>query len=239
VDVDYVAAHCENDRRHWWFRGRLAVLLAVLRRTLPRRPLRVLELGCGSGNVLDALREFGEVVGMETHPALAAAARAAGLDVRAGTLPGDEVVPRAWADVVLLLDVIEHVDDDAAALQAARVALAPAGHLVVTVPAYPWLWSRHDVRLGHRRRYTARTLRRAVESAGFRVERVTYFNTLLFPAVVAARLAKRAAGGEGHDLVLPPAPVNRALAGIFAFERHVVSRMSLPLGTSLLLLARP
>ena len=239
MDVGYVAAHCENDRRHWWFRGRLAVLLAVLRRTLPRRPLRILELGCGSGNVLGSLREFGEVVGMETHPGLAAAARAAGLDVRSGALPDDEVVPRAWADVVLLLDVIEHVNDDVAALRAARRALAPAGHLVVTVPAYPWLWSRHDVLLGHRRRYTARTLRRAVEAAPFRVERITYFNTLLFPAVVAARLAKRAAGGEGHDLVLPPVLVNRALTGVFALERHVVSRLSLPVGSSLLLLARP
>ena len=239
MDVRYVVAHCENDRRHWWFRGRLAILLAVLRRALPRRRLRILELGCGSGNVLASLREFGDVVGMETHPALAAAARAAGLDVRAGALPEDEVVPRGWADVVLLLDVIEHVDDDTAALRAARRALAPAGHLVVTVPAYPWLWSSHDVLLGHRRRYTARTLRRALVGTGFRVERLTYFNTLLFPAVVAARFAKRLAGDTDHDLVLPPAPINRALAGLFAFERHLVSRVSFPVGSSLLALARP
>jgi len=115
MDPAYVAVHMEEDRLHWWFRGRLAILLAALRRALPRRRVRLLELGCGSGNVLGALGEFGEAVGMEVHPELAAAARAAGLDVRAGALPDDLVVPPGWADVVLLLDVIEHLEDDAAA----------------------------------------------------------------------------------------------------------------------------
>ncbi len=238
MDPAYVAVHMEEDRRHWWFRGRLAVLLAVLRRALPRRPVRLLELGCGSGNVLGALGEFGEAVGMETHPALAAAARAAGLDVRPGALPGDLVVPPGWADVVLLLDVLEHLEDDAAALAAARRALAAGGLLVVTVPAYGWLWSAHDVALGHRRRYTAGTLRRLVECAGFAVERVSYFNTLLFPAVALARAWKRLTGGSAHDLRRPVPPVNRGLEWVFALERHVVPRVSLPFGSSLLLLAR-
>src|SRR5439155_390073 len=85
------------DRRHWWFRGRLAVLLAILRRLLPPGHARLLELGCGTGNVLAALAEFGEAVGMETHPDLAAAARAAGLDVRTGRLPDDLVAPPGCA----------------------------------------------------------------------------------------------------------------------------------------------
>src|SRR5436309_925375 len=96
MDPAYVATHVEEDRRHWWFRGRLAVLLAILRRVLPPGHARLLELGCGTGNVLAALAEFGEAVGMETHPDLAAAARAAGLDVRTGRLPDDPVVPPEW-----------------------------------------------------------------------------------------------------------------------------------------------
>lgn len=238
MDPAYVAVHLEQDRLHWWFRGRLAILLAALRRALPRRRVRLLELGCGSGNVLGALGEFGEAVGMEVHPELAAAARAAGLDVRPGALPDDLVVPPGWADVVLLLDVIEHVADDAAALTAARRALAPGGLLVVTVPAYPWLWGAHDVALGHRRRYTARGLRRLAVGAGFTVERVSYFNTLLFPVVVLARAWKRVTGDATHDL-RPPAPaLNRRLASLFALERHVVPRVPLPFGASLLLLGR-
>src|SRR5439155_683450 len=136
------------------------------RRVLPPGRLRLLELGCGTGNVLAALAEFGMAVGMETHPDLAAAARAAGLDVRPGRLPGDLVVEPGWADAVLLLDVLEHLDDDVAALVTARRALRPGGLLVITVPAYRWLWSGHDVALGHRRRYTARELSRVVERAG-------------------------------------------------------------------------
>lgn len=238
MDSAYLLRHLEEDRRHWWFRARLAVLLATLRRRLPRRRLRLLELGCGSGNVLAALAEFGETVGMETSPEMLAAARAAGLDVRPGRLPDDLVVEDGWADVVLLLDVLEHVDD-AAALRTARRALAADGLLVVTVPAYQWLWSAHDVALGHRRRYTGRGLRRVVEGAGFAAERVSYFSTLLFPAVAAGRLWKNWRGDAHHDLWRPPPPLNRALERIFALERHVVSRASLPFGTSVLLLARP
>jgi len=198
----------------------------------------LLELGCGSGEVLAALAEFGHAVGMEPHPDLAATARGRGLDVRIGRLPDQLGVPPHWADVVLLLDVIEHLDDDQGALVAASRALAERGTLVVTVPASPWLWSPHDVALGHRRRYTARALRDVAARAGFRVERMTYFNSILFPAVAAARLWKRGRGRRGHDLDQSPAFLNRSLERLFALERHLVPRFTLPFGSSLLMLAR-
>jgi len=124
------------------------------------------------------------------------------------------------------------------ALRTARRALRDSGRLVVTVPAYAWLWSGHDVMLGHRRRYTARRLRAIVTDAGFGVERCTYFNSLLFPALAAVRLAKRLIGDRGHDLVRPAAPLNALLARCFALERHIVPPLSLPFGGSILLVAR-
>jgi SAM-dependent methyltransferase len=238
VDRNYLVAHLAEDRRHWWFRGRRAVLRAVLGRLLPVRPARLLELGCGSGNMLEMLSEFGEAVGVEANPLLVGAARAAGLDARRGTLPGDQPVPRQWADAVLMLDVLEHLDDEAAALATAGRALAPSGVLVITVPAYAWLWSGHDVALGHRRRYTARRLRAVVAEAGFRVARVTYFNTLLFPALALVRVVKRFAGDTSHDLHPGSPALSVALERCFAFERHLVPRVSLPFGSSLLLVAR-
>jgi SAM-dependent methyltransferase len=238
VDREYLVAHLAEDRRHWWFRGRRAVLRAVLRRVLPVRPARLLELGCGSGNMLEMLSEFGEAIGVEADPVLVEAARAAGLDARRGTLPGDPPVPRQWADAVLMLDVLEHLDDEAAALATARRALAPQGVLVITVPAYAWLWSGHDVALGHRRRYTARRLRAVVAEAGFRVDRVTHFNALLFPALAVVRAAKRFAGDRSHDLHPGSPALSAMLERCFAFERHLVPRLSLPCGSSLLLVAR-
>ncbi len=234
----YVAAHLEEDRGHWWFRGRLAVLQALLRRALAPGPHRLLELGCGSGNVLEMLGQFGEAVGMEADEALAAAARAAGLDVRDGALPEGRVVPEGWPEVVLLLDVLEHVDDEAATLRAAREMLAPGGMLVVTVPAYDWLWSGHDVALEHRRRYGATGLRAVVTAAGFTITYLSYFNGLLLPALALARAWKRWRRDDRHDLVRPPAPVNAALARVFGLEAAVVSRCPMPCGASLLLIGR-
>ena len=139
---------------------------------------------------------------------------------------------------MLLLDVIEHLEDDVAALQAARRLLTEGGVLVVTVPAYPWLWSGHDAALGHRRRYVAEGLRRLVEGAGYRVERLTYFNTVLFPAIAATRLYKRWRGDDRHDLRRPGPTLNRLLEMLFALERHVVPSPALPFGTSLMVVAR-
>lgn len=237
MDRAYVAVHLAEERDHWWFRGRRAILLAVLRRVLPARPLRLLELGCGSGNVLESLGALGEAVGMEPDPDLVAAGRARGLDVRHGALPGGRVVPAGWPDAVLLLDVLEHLEDDLEALRAAWTILPPGGSLVATVPAYGWLWSRHDDLLGHRRRYTAPSLGDVVRRAGFRLRHVSHFNTLLLPAIVAARAWKRLRGESGHDLTRPPAPVNAALAGVLGLERFVVARWRVPAGASLLLIA--
>jgi SAM-dependent methyltransferase len=210
----------------------------VLDRVLPPPPRRLLDLGCGTGNVLESLGRFGEAVGVEQDAQMRAVGRAAGLDIRPGALPDDLPVPDGWADAVLLLDVIEHLDDDRAALRAARRALRPGGVLVVTVPAYGWLWSGHDVALGHRRRYSARSLRAVMRAADLSITHGSYFNTMLFPAIAGVRLAKRLVGGGDHDLHPPAAVLNRALERLFAFERHAVLRPGLPFGSSVLAVAR-
>ena len=238
MERGYAAVHIEEDRRHWYFRGRLSVLLGVLAGVLPARPCRLLELGCGTGNVLQDLGRFGEAVGVERDPDLRAVGCAAGLDIRAGALPDDVPIPDAWADAVLLLDVIEHLDDDVAALRRAREAVRPGGIVMVTVPAYAWLWSGHDVALGHRRRYTRRGVRAALEAAALRVEHLGHFNTVLFPAIAGVRLAKRVVGANGHDLHRPAPLVNEALTRLFALERHVALRPGLPFGASILAVAR-
>jgi len=238
MDPAYAAVHAEEDRAHWWFLGRRAVILAELARRLPAGRGRLVELGCGSGGMLEALGRFGTAIGVETDPVLRARARERGLDVRAGALPDAIPLENGRWDAVCLFDVLEHVDEEANALAACRRLLAPGGRLFVTVPAYAWLWSRHDELLGHRRRYTAGRLRRAAEEAGFAVERLTYFNTLLAPAIMAVRLARAALRRPGHDLDRPAPLVNRALAACFAAEARFLGWLSPPFGISILLVAR-
>lgn len=239
MDPGYAAVHAEQDRGHWWFIGRRAILLAEMTRWLPRRRCRVAELGCGSGGLLEALGRFGSAVGVEADPALLETARQRGLDCRLGSLPSDVPLPSGEWDAVCLFDVLEHLDDESAALGACRRLLASDGLLFVAVPAYAWLWSRHDEILGHRRRYTAGSLRRAAEAGGFAVERLTYFNTLLAPPIIAARLARAALRRPDHDLQRPAPLVNRLLAACFAAEARLLRWTSAPFGISVLLVARP
>lgn len=239
MDPAYAAVHAEEDREHWWFRGRRAVILAEMRRWLGvGGAARLAEIGCGSGGLLPDLARFGAVVGVEADPALRSVAGARGLAVMAGRLPDALPLEHGSLDAVGLFDVLEHVDDEAAALAAVRHRLRPGGLLFVTVPAHPWLWSRHDEVLGHRRRYTRRTLRAALERAALRVERLTGFNALLAPAVIATRVLKRLTGAGGHDLARPPAALNGLLAACFGVEARLLALTTLPFGISLLAVAR-
>jgi SAM-dependent methyltransferase len=238
MDPAYAAVHAEEDRAHWWFIGRRAVILAEMARRLPAGRARMAELGCGSGGMLEALARFGTAVGVETDAALRARAQERGLDVRVGALPDAiPLHPGRW-DAVCLFDVLEHVDDEAGALAACRRLLVPGGRLFVTVPAYAWLWSRHDELLGHRRRYTARGLRQVAERAGFTVERLTYFNTILAPPIMAVRIVRAALRRPGHDLDRPAPWLNRALAACFSAEARLLRWTSPPFGISILLVAR-
>jgi|HubBroStandDraft_6_1064221.scaffolds.fasta_scaffold55620_2 SAM-dependent methyltransferase len=239
MDPSYAAVHAEEDGTHWWFIGRRAVILAEMGRRLPAGGNRLAEVGCGSGGMLEALAPLGRAVGVETDAALREHARARGLDVRPGALPDDIPLETGSIDAACLFDVLEHVTDEAGALRACRRLLAPGGRLFVTVPAYAWLWSRHDEILGHHRRYTARSLRRAVEGAGFAVERLTYFNTLLAPPIMAARLYRALRGRSDHDLDRPSPLANRLLAACFASEARLLRWVSLPFGISILLVGRP
>lgn len=238
MDPRYAAVHAEEDRGHWWFVGRRAILLAEMARRLPGGDLRLVEIGCGSGGMLEALGRFGAARGIESDPLLRERARERGLDVHPGSLPADLPAEAGGWDAVCLFDVLEHVSDEAGSLRACRRLLAPGGRIFVTVPAYAWLWSRHDELLGHRRRYTVGSLRDATEAAGFVVDRLTYFNTLLAPPIMAVRLARSVLRRPDHDLHRPHPLVNRILAACFGVEARVLRWTSLPFGISILLVAR-
>lgn len=238
MDVQYVAAHTSEDSHHWWFAGRRAVILSVVRELFGRGGSRLAEIGCGTGSLLDVLSEFGDVTGVEPSAEFFRVARSHNRPVVYGALPNAIPLPPGSLDGVLLLDVLEHIDDDREALAAVRRLLRPGGVLLCTVPAYKALWSRHDVVLGHRRRYTAKALRRLLDGAGFRVTRLTYFNTLLALPVVAVRFFGGWRSSHGHDLIAPPEWLNTLLARVFALEASLLRHFNFPFGISVLAVAQ-
>ena len=229
----------ELDQRHWWYKARREVLAELIRReAMPPAKARILEIGCGTGHNLDMLGRFGAVDALELDDeARAIAEKRLGRKVMSAPLPGLAGVRDRHYDLIAALDVIEHVDDDEGAVAAIAAKLKPGGKFVMTVPAHQWMWSAHDVVNHHKRRYSKSTLRRLIERSPLRLDRIGYFNSLLFPLAVAERLTSRVRGKDNADVKLPSAPLNAALERVFATERHLVGRLPLPPGLSLFAVA--
>ncbi|MBD8619673.1 class I SAM-dependent methyltransferase [Sphingomonas faeni] len=238
IVYDRMAAH---DSTHWWYRARRDILADYLTRygALPK-DAKILEIGCGTGHNLPMLAEFGEIDAIEIDPAAREiASERLGKPVGAAPLPELPGVPRAHYDLIAVLDVVEHIEDDVAALKAMADCLAPGGKILIAVPAHAWLWSAHDVVNHHHRRYSKATLQAAIETAGLKSEKLGYFNSLLFPLAAAARIAGRMTGRDDSDDSPPPKLVNALFEKIFRLERHLVGRVPMTPGVSIVTLAVP
>lgn len=225
----------EQDQVHWWYVARRRILADLIGRevALPEGA-RILEIGCGTGHNFEMLRGFGRLDALEVDgEARALASRRLGHAVGDAPLPALTGVPDRSYHLIALLDVLEHVDGDRAALESIAAKLAPGGRILITVPAYQWMWSAHDVAHHHKRRYSRRRLRKVAEAAGLKVCRIGYFNSLLFPLAAAVRVAGKVIGRKESDDKVPPAPLNRLFEKIFGLERHLVGRVPLPAGVSL------
>jgi SAM-dependent methyltransferase len=228
----------ELDDRHWWYRARRRILADLIRREA-RPPIgaRILEIGCGTGHNLSMLGGFGQVDGLELDDEAAALSeKRLGRSIIRSPLPELEGVANDY-DLIGAFDVIEHIDDDHAALAAIATKLKPGGKFIMTVPAHPWMWTAHDVANHHKRRYSKGALRALVERSPMRLDKIGYFNSLLFPVAVAERAASKLRGKDDGDVSLPPKLLNGALEAVFASERYLVGRLPLPPGLSLFAVA--
>jgi len=229
---------------HWWFRARRRVLNAVLEPLARPGGLDIVDMGCGTGGMLPLLTRFGRVTGVD------ASAAAREYCARRGfprvLSPGEWEGREERYDLITAFDVVEHVEDDIGFLAGLRRRLAPGGSLLVTVPAYPFLWSVFDEMNHHQRRYTRGSLRRSLALGGLRVDRISHFNTLLLPAVMASRTVEKIAGRplrtpQERERALARwfrvGPMNGALEAVFASERHWLRHGNLPVGSSILALA--
>lgn len=228
---------------HWWFVARRDLVVKALRRLLRRlrsRQPRILDMGCGTGGTLERVRPLGRVIGLDVEPLALSFCRERGhhelVCGSATALPFDD----GSFDIVLALDVLEHIaDHEAAAREIARV-LAPGGHALVTVPAYRSLWSRHDIALMHHRRYRASEVRRLLTRATLTPTHLTYTVSALLPVVWAVRMLQRLRpDAPARADAVPTRPLlNRLLRGWMNLESRIALRLRLPFGVTVFAVAR-
>lgn len=241
MDQNLLLSFSDVEHEHWWFVTRRRIVMQAIGDDVSPGA-NILEVGCGTGSLLLGLRErfpAAHLSGVEPCEAAVGVARDRGCTVAEGTL--EEVASHhdQSVDLLVALDVLEHCQDDALALAGARGAMRPGARMVLTVPALPSLWSPHDEANQHYRRYTARTLRRAIDESGLELERLTYFNTLLLPLAYVTRLLARISRSSSLSGVEMPHPlVNATLTALFSLEVGLLRHLDLPLGMSLLAVVR-
>ena len=240
MDADHYQLDAQLADRHWWWVARRRVLNHLMSRLLsPAEQRRILEVGCSTGSNLPMLQRHGSVQAMEMHEPAAALCRDRHPDIRVydGGIP-DPL--RDTFDVICLFDVLEHIEDDAGALEWIDDHLRPGGTVLITVPAYRFLWSRHDELAHHFRRYTRPELEKLLGER-FDLAYCSYFNTHLFPVIAGIRLLQRLTGDRGGDsdkAAGGTGPANRILQTVFALERAWMPRLRLPFGVSIFAAAK-
>lgn len=198
--------------------------------------MKVLDIGCGSGLMLNALDEVGQTFGMDmSDEAISFSKEVFDGRVEKGALPDQLPYQENFFDLITALDVIEHIDNDTDSISAIRALLAPGGKAIFTVPAYMFLWSAHDEMNQHKRRYTLPELNEKLVQSGFTVEKITYYNTLLFPVVFVVRMLNNILQRDGSsDTDMPGRLMNDILKKIFGFEKYLLRYFNLPFGVSIL-----
>jgi SAM-dependent methyltransferase len=235
---------------HWWFASRTHALLGLLDREVPSNNLTVLDVGCGAGNMIHHLSRYGTVIGIDNNPVPLEIAHQRGYDARLADAEDMPFEDESF-HLVTALDVIEHCDDDLQILRECHRVCTDGGWIAITVPAFQWLWSNNDVINDHKRRYSRSDLRARVTEAGFAVSRMTYNNFFVFPVAAPLILARRGAekepklatpstDGEAYQVEMEPTspPVNAVLTGVGRLEANVLHYTDLPLGTSMICIAR-
>lgn len=242
MDKNLYEIFFQIQKKHWWFVARKNIVLDFIHRYLPatKKP-KILDIGCGSGLMLNALEEIGQVSGMDmSDDAINFSKKIFSGQVEKGFLPDNLPYPINNFDLVIALDVIEHVEDDVAALMKIHTHMTVGGKAVITVPANMLLWSEHDVINEHKRRYNLKELKSKLLASGFVIEKISYYNTLLFPIVLTVRTINNVLHRKDEsDMIMPNPILNSILKNIFVLEKYILRFCNLPhFGVSLIAVVR-
>jgi len=224
-------------KEHWWFVTKKKIVLDIIDRYLNKKNhIKILDIGCGSGLMLNSLENLGKTFGMDmSDEAINFSKEIFNGKIEKGLLPNKIPYDENYFDLITALDVIEHVDQDIASLKTIHSHLVLGGRAIITVPAYMFLWSKFDEINEHKRRYTLTELNTKLVQAGFTIEKISYYNTLLFPIVFVVRMLNNILKRDGlSDVDMPSSPLNIVLKNIFGIEKFLLRFMNLPFGVSVL-----
>lgn len=235
MDISQFDLQAEIEDRHWWFKARREIILSVLKKYIPvHKNKLVVEIGCGTGGNLKFFKNYYKMIGVDISPdAVKYARQRADCEVLLGDFRDQLAGLWQVIDAVILPDVLEHVDDDYLFLSDIIKSLKRNSIVLITVPAHNFLWSQHDIVLGHKRRYSAKNLHSLWK--GLEVEKLFFssFNSLLFPVIALYRIVKR--NKHYHcksDLSMPSAWLNHLLYILFSSERFILNAFPFPFGLS-------
>jgi SAM-dependent methyltransferase len=231
----------ELQKSHWWYLGRRRIVKTLFHKYIREAGGDMfLDVGCGAGEGSCILSSPGQLTGLdESDEALAYATRKGYAEVRKGSAERLPFVSNTYFGV-LALDVLEHVDDDNAMLQECHRVLRQQGTLLLTVPAYMWMWSTHDELFGHKRRYLKRDLLKEINDAGFEIVFASYYCTLLFmPGVIFNQVFRKYIHRNAQNFFPMPKALNALLYGIFSIEAPLLRiGLKAPFGSSIIVVAR-
>jgi len=243
MDTEAYEEMIELQEKHWWFIARREVIQSLIKLQMPHSPTaNVLEIGCGVGGNVELLSKSGNYLGIDMHKAA--------IDYCSEKFPQFnfkcariEDIPLEFNsnkfDSIYILDVLEHLENEVEILKTVKSYLKESGKILVTVPAFEFLWSQHDNFVHHMRRYTKDSLRKILEESGYTVERLSYFNSLLFPLALIQRLGMRFLNKKlSSHLSMPPKIVNWLFKVIFLQEAWIIRFTNMPVGLSITAVVR-
>ena len=227
------------EESHWWFVGRRAIIRNEISKLKLNKNCSILEVGAGPGGNLHLLANFGNVVAIEMNKIafeLAKAKKPENVQLRIGKLPDNpNLFNNEKFDLICMFDVIEHIPSAEESMKLLSRHLNKDGYIILSVPAYNWLWSAHDEFNHHVKRYTRKSLINLVEESELIISSCTYFNFLLFPFAILNRLKIQIINRHSYSgIKLPNRFINEILISIFAFERKILKFTNLPYGLSLM-----
>jgi len=224
---------------HWWHKSKRRNILSLLQKFIANKNPKILDVGCGTGKNIEVFSEIGEVWGIDNAREAIEFCKKRGLkSVRLGSAESTGFPPKCF-DLITLLDVLEHTNDKAALKEIYRL-LRPGGFLIITVPAFPMLWSQWDEVLQHKRRYTKGSLKKILKQNSFEIVKISYMFSFLFIPVYIIRLVKSKITSQNYrsDFRINTPLLNFLLYKISGIENYLMQYFNLPFGTSLICLAR-